>query len=167
MSYNIQTNVPTNSVTAVSISALGIDKNQLQPWRTNPGDYAFGNVQSPIGLPMIVNQKWRRIGNIYGTRTASRGQNVVVPSVQQLPKRSGIELHLHLEESWTISDSTDPTAPQYVAPASASITLRFPENQLVTETQLNELVQRLLGLLYNVNGGSKIMELARGYLDLR
>lgn len=167
MSYSLSTNVPSNSVTAGSVSALGIDKAQLIPWRTNPGDYSFGNVNSPLGLPLTTTLKYRRFDNIYSGRNASRNANTVVPLVSQLPRKNGIELHLHVEESWTIEDSADVSAPSFIAPASASLTLRFPENQLVTSDNVLGLVQYLLGILQNVNGNALLAELMRGSLDLR
>lgn len=165
MSYTIVTNVPeVSSPAATTIPIAGIDSSQYAITLEKAGELRYKNVLSPLGFPQTFDIKQRLMQNIYnGTK---------VPSVQQLPLKQGIELHLALHESWTQTpvEASDPSCccdtPSYAMPVTASITIRVPNNPLITEKQVYDLIGRLIGILRNTTDGDLLGNYLRGALRL-
>jgi hypothetical protein len=164
MSHILVSNVPETTVSATTIPVTGIDAAQYSALQGTSNDGSkYTNTGSPIGYPMTVAIKQRIVQNVYsGTK---------VPVALQLPYKNGINLHVKLNETWSIvpddeSSSTCCDAQSYDLPASVSLTITVPNHPLVTEQAVTKLVSDVLGYIYNLNGSNKLGAYLRGATSL-
>lgn len=158
-------NVPENSVSASTTPVTGVDKAQYSVIQGSANEGSkYTNTSSAIGYPMTVAIKQRVVQNVYsGTK---------IPNALQLPYKNGINLHIKLNETWSIvPDATESSSAccdpmSYDVPASVSITLTVPNHPLVTEQHVTKLISDVLGYLYNVNGQGKLGAYLRGATSL-
>lgn len=102
-----------------------------------PGKFLMTNVNSGIGQPEKVEIDQRTIQNVY----AGTG---IEPALM-LPTKSGSQIRADVKQVWLWSDPTDPSKPRYALPVHGSISFTIPNCEFITNTDIAELVTRLLG----------------------
>lgn len=140
MSYTITVNAPASEKPATSVAASYVDTSYYALTKDLTGECQLTNVQSPIGLPEILTYRASNIADIY--------QNSGIDRTLVTPTKRGISVNYHLRQTWTASDSANPSAPVYAMPVTASLTLRIPQNEFISLDNVNALINKLLGLLY-------------------
>jgi len=156
MSYTIVTNRPADA-TAESFSRLPVVENEYVLKENSATSALYTNIQSPLGKPENIKYSCRRIADVYA--------NTGIDKVYWQPTRRGVEIYTQLVQNWSAVDSDVPENPEYVLPVSASISLKIPENSLISVTDVEDLLKRTLGALYAGNT-SHLAEFLRGATKL-
>lgn len=156
MSYSIVTNRPADA-TAETFSRLPVVENEYVLKENSASSVLYTNIQSPLGKPENVKYAFRRIADVYA--------NTGIDKVYALPTKRGVEIYTQLVQNWSAIDSDNPENPEYILPVSCSISLKVPENSLISTSNVEDLLKRTLGALYAGNA-SHLAEFLRGAVKL-
>lgn len=140
MSYTITVNAPASDKPATNIAASHVDTSYYALTKDLTGECQLTNIQSPISLPEILTYRASNIADIY--------QNSGIDRTLVTPTRRGISVNYHLRQTWTAADASQPTAPTYAMPVTASLTLRIPQNEFISLDNVNTLISKMLGMLF-------------------
>lgn len=140
MSYTITYNAPASESTGKTIQSTYVGTSLYALTKNLSGEAQLTNTGSPIGLPEILTYRASNIADIY--------QNSGIDRSLFTPTRRGLSVNYHVRQTWTASDSTDPKASVYAMPVTASLTIRIPQNELISIDNVDALIAKLLGMLY-------------------
>ena len=124
---------------------------------TGGAEVKITNLTSPIPFPEDFRFSVSNVNNIYaGT--------AIDPSFWG-PTRSGVSILCQLTESWSVTDTEDPT---YLVglPVSAHLVIKVPRSEQVTPALVEGLVGRLVSGLYETGdeGTNRLSSMLRGSL---
>lgn len=114
------------------------------------------NMTSPLGLPNTVEIQDQEIADVY--------KSTAIDRALWAPTRRGRAFYIRNTETWTQEDPDDPNAARWAFPMGCSIRCTVTNNDLVSETEVIQLVLRTLGKLYP-GGTAAIAKLLRGALN--
>lgn len=106
--------------------------------REAPGETVYANTNAAIDQPNNIRLAVSTVADLF------KGTNIPYRADAQLP--SGLSMLAQVTETWKIDDAADALASIYF-PASAHIVIRVPSHELVTSTEVANLVRRLLGVV--------------------
>lgn len=125
------------------------------------GESVLVNTGSPTDRLEVVRTAIKDIKNVYnGTG--------IIPGYQS-PNQTGRQLLIQLNETWAKVDSEDSSFRQDL-PVQAHLVIKLPNESLISENDVTELIGRLIGLLSESDGNveptitSRLVALLRGAL---
>lgn len=125
------------------------------------GESVLVNTGSPTDRLEVVRTAIKDIKNIYnGTG--------IIPGFQS-PNQTGRQLLVQINETWAKVDSSDASYRQDL-PVQAHLVIKLPNEALISENDVVELIGRLVGLLSESDGSavptitSRLVALLRGAL---
>lgn len=125
------------------------------------GESILVNIGTPTDRLEVVKTAIKDVKNIYnGTG--------IIPGYQS-PNQTGRQLLVQLNETWSKVDSED-VAYRQDLPVQAHLVIKIPNDSLISENDVLELIGRLNGLLSESDGGveptitSRLVALLRGAL---
>lgn len=125
------------------------------------GESVLVNTGSPTDRLEVVRTAIKDVKNIYnGTG--------IIPGFQS-PNQTGRQLLVQINETWAKVDSVDASYRQDL-PVQAHLVIKLPNEALISENDVVELVGRLVGLLSESDGSteptitSRLVALLRGAL---
>lgn len=157
MAYSIHHNVTPSSETGLEIEASYIDTADYAATTNVAGDFQMSNVTSPLGRPETIGYKFSTINDIY----ASSG----IEKALWAPTRRGVSLLVQVKQTWTVSDDSDASAPEYAFPVTCNLTIKTLQHPLISEADIEALLKEALGSMLCVDGEKRISFLLRGSLD--
>jgi hypothetical protein len=125
-------------------------------YRQSNDELWLTNVTSPIDRPERLRIARKEIANVY------QGTDIS-PSVHA-PSKKGVNLHLQLQQTVEVTDSTNPEFLVHV-PITTSITIKTPASYMDAGTVMDS-VERLLTGIFETNSESsdRLAGLLRGSL---
>lgn len=114
------------------------------------------NTTSPLDRPENIRYAVSRVNNIYSGSGLEAGF--------QAPNRAGVSV---LVQDTTVLTVVDDAGNRYDYPFSAHLVLKVPFSEVVTDTVLNTVLNRLIGACYEKSGtsaGPRISKMIRGAL---
>lgn len=128
---------------------------------SSAGESVLVNTGTPTDRLEVVKTAIKDVKNIYnGTG--------IIPGYQS-PNQSGKQLLVQVNEVWSKLDSADNTFRQDL-PVQAHLVIKLPNEALISESDVRELIGRLIGILSESDGGaeptitSRLVALLRGAL---
>lgn len=128
---------------------------------SSAGESVLVNTGTPTDRLEIVKTAIKDVKNIYnGTG--------IIPGYQS-PNQTGKQLLVQMNEVWSKVDSADSTFRQDL-PVQCHLVIKLPNEALISEADVRELIGRLVGVLSESDGGveptitSRLVALLRGAL---
>lgn len=140
MAYTISYNAASSETAGEELQTSHVATTSYALTKNLTGECQLTSISSPIGLPEILTYRASNIADIY--------QNSGIEKTLITPTRRGVSVNYHLRQTWSATDKDDSKAPVFAMPVTASLTLRIPQNEFISITDVNALVSKLLGLLY-------------------
>jgi hypothetical protein len=131
------TSIPENPV--LTRGKLNYNKD-FRPAKDGNGSLTLVNITSPMDRPEEILMNFSQIKNIYDKTS-------IDPSVYA-PSTKGVNLYLKLQDTYQVTDDTDPSFVQHL-PITASITLRVPQSEFITATNVQTVLARAVSGLYD------------------
>lgn len=143
MSKTISNNQPTSTVTVTRTVPVPNWNSDFRPSSDKPGDVNLSCISAPLDAPTSVILKSNTVANVYKTSNAS------VPAEMQSPLKTGVKILNQRNEVWSKSDSTDATY-KVSLPVSAHLVLNIPNDDTISVDDVDGLINRMIGGLYEV-----------------
>jgi hypothetical protein len=113
--------------------------------KDEPGEAIFRDPVAGLLLPTKVRVSTQDVQNVF---TGSDVNPVAGQEVQ------GISVLIQLTEVWREGAQTETEAPLPLCPVSAHLVLKLPRSSLITSSEVEKLVARLLGSIIRVDDGT-------------
>lgn len=158
MAYSINHNTTVNTGSPdITISIYSCDPSDYAVTESGSGknrDTKLTNLNvSDLSSQEQTTLQFTRVPNIY--------LNSEVEKTLQAPTKTGLKIYHNLEQVWTYSDGSAPTAPVYNKPVRASLMLSIPNDGIVTTNDVTALLKDLLETFY-WDGVSRLDKELRG-----
>lgn len=143
MSKTISNNQPTSSVTVTATVPV---QNWTADYRVaadKAGDVELVCIKTPLDATSQAIFKSSTVPNIY------KGIGASIPTGLRDAMVTGVKLLNQRNEIWTKSDSTD-TVYRVNKPVSCHIVLQVPNDELITVDEVQGLINRTCGQLYEI-----------------
>lgn len=141
MSKTISNNQPTSTLVTTHNAPVPNWRANYRITSDKAGDVALTCVKTPLGADSEIILKSSTIPNVY------KGAGSKIPATMRGLNNTGVKVLLQTNETWTVSDSADATF-GYSLPVSAHLVLSIPNDSMITEDLVINLVDRTVGLLY-------------------
>lgn len=159
MSYSISYNRTTHTGTG-STDSLTYEKMDMADFAVSKNvaeSCVITNMTSPLGRPEMVEYQFQNIADVY--------TNTGIDRALWTPSKRGVAFFTKVTETWSAVDTDDASKPEYALPVQATLRLKIPSNTLISETDVANLVQRLVASLFDSDGHSRYARLLRGSLN--
>lgn len=161
MGKTVNKNVTDTAISGVS--ALDLSRglvNYGADFRTkqnDPQEAVVVNMTSPLSFPEKFRFGRTEIANVY--------KGTGIDPAFYPPSRQGLQLLVQLSDTWTVTDSTDPTY-QIALPVSAHMIIKVPNSEFISAADVEGLVGRLVSGLYETGSETteRLSALMRGSL---
>jgi hypothetical protein len=123
-----------------------------------PDEIIITNLTSPLGYAEVVRFQTKQLADIYA--------NTSVDKALYAASRKGRQIYIALNDIFRVVDSNDASF-EMALPLSASLTVKFPQNAMITQSVIVALIERLVGLLFETDDEAmspRIKALIRGSL---
>lgn len=154
--YQAQDGTPASLTTTVFHFPTTFAKREA-----SNGESVLVNTGTPTDRLEVVRTAIKDVKNIYnGTG--------IIPGYQS-PNQTGKQLLVQVNETWSKVDSENASFRQDL-PVQAHLVIKLPNESLISENDVTELVGRLIGVLSESDGGteptitSRLVALLRGAL---
>lgn len=125
----------THGITIPSVN-FGADF-RIQKQSTN--DIILANMTSPLGCPEKIRFAASEVADVYSGTSVDRALYA--------PSRKGISFLCQLTDTFTVSDSTDPTY-EVALPMEAHLVCKVPSNSNITAQMVVTTLSRLVATLF-------------------
>lgn len=152
MSKTITTNQPTSTVNVTLTVPVPNWESDYRPAVDKAGEAQLVSISSPLDAAADYTFKSSIIPNIY------KGSGTIPVGLRD-GNSTGVKLLCQKNEIWSITDSNDATY-KVNKPVSAHLVLNIPNDGLITTTNVTDLINRMIGGLYETVDSSGTSRLA-------
>lgn len=148
----------TTAETALVTSAVGFDFAGNFSVKSNvPGEAKIVNMTTPIDRPEALRFAYSEVSDVYNNTS-------IDPSVYA-SSRKGVQLLVQLTDVYSLTDDVDPEY-RVDLPVSAHLVIKVPACEYISDSDILDLTNRLIGGLYDgqVVNSTRIQALLRGSL---
>lgn len=123
-----------------------------------PTECVLTHLNSPLGKEETIRFACYDVDNVY--------KNTGIRAMEQQVTGSGVKVVCSVKQTWSVdAESTDSAAaPAYKLPVTAQFSLTIPKNEYIKTTDLQQLFEDMVGLIYGADGAERLSSLIRGGL---